>query len=899
MALLAYAPLPVFSQIASIHPSFDETPHSQRSFYPYRVLKRPKVALILSGGGARGVAQIGVLKAFERHNIPIDFIAATSLGAVVGGLYASGYSAAELENLALTTNWEELLSLSDQAKRTDLFIDQKLADDRSFLAVRFDGFEPVIPAAISSGQRLTNFLSTQVLQSPYHPDPAFDDMKIPFRAVTTDLISGRRIILSQGSLSEALRASATVPLLFAPMEKDSMQLVDGGLIANIPVDVAKSEGYDIIIAVNSTSGLRNGVELVAPWETADQIMGIMMQSSNEQELKNASVVITPDIGRHLSSDFSGLDTLILEGEKAAEDKMQEIVRLYKKQSGVESESVAIYKNPVAEVGEDSRKNIPDSLWQTIQRETRSGGLTMYRVQQLVCDLYDVGSFKDAYAEVFTEGDRTRIVYTVVPNPTLRSVEFVGCRLIPPESLRVEFLPLFGKPVNRETGTNVLEHILRMYRGKGYSLAKIKSISFDEETGNLHMVIDEGIVNTITVQGIERTQDYIVLREFPLKQGDVFEIGKAEQGIRNINSTKLFEYVYLEVLYMLQQPRLTIRLKELPSQLVRLGMRIDDERNLQGSIDIRDENFHGTGSELGFTLAGGNRNIDINLEYKAHRLFNSYLTFNASGFYSFLDSYLYGDAPRTKLNQWSRERIGEYRDTRYGGRLVFGSQLERLGNVTIEYNLQNARIKSLQNATSIEDRYRLAFMRIGTAIDSKNSYPFPTAGVGLNISYEFAFQAIGSEVGYNALRVMYESFSTWDKRHTFHPKFTFGFADKTMPFGQQFRLGGRESFFGVREDDRRGRQLLLINLEYAYHLPVRLLFETYLRIRYDLGSINAVPEDIKLNTFRHGIGAELAFDSPVGPAMLGAGQSFYFGRDLPDNPLQLGPLLLYFMIGYQF
>lgn len=107
------------------------------------------------------------------------------------------------------------------------------------------------------------------------------------------------------------------------------------------------------------------------------------------------------------------------------------------------------------------------------------------------------------------------------------------------------------------------------------------------------------------------------------------------------------------------------------------------------------------------------------------------------------------------------------------------------------------------------------------------------------------------------------------------------------------------FFGLHEDDRRGRQLLLINLEYRYRFPIRILFDTYFRFRYDLGSISLIPEEIKLSTFRHGLGAEIALDTPIGAALFGIGKSFYFVRDLPQNPVKQGPFMLYFMIGYQF
>ncbi|MBI4534882.1 MAG: patatin-like phospholipase family protein [Ignavibacteriae bacterium] len=899
--LLCCAPVVVFSESKiTIRPQLDESLSSRHSLYPYKPQRRPKIALVLSGGGARGVAQIGVLKVLERYNIPIDFISATSLGAIVGGLYASGYTTAEIETLALSTNWDDVLSLTQETRRTDLVIDQKLADDWSFLVVRFRGLDPVIPTAVSSGQRLTDFLSTQTLQALYHPNPSFDDLKTRFRAVSTDLVSGKRIILDDGSLAEALRASATVPLLFNPVEKDSMQLIDGGLVSNIPVDVARNAGYDIVIAVNSTSGLRGADELKVPWQTADQIMGIMMQLSNEQQLRKADIVITPDIGKHLSSNFQGLDSLIHIGEQAAEQEIDKILDLYRRQlrekdrdaHGFENDT---FHNVTIEIKGDG---IPDSLVKQLDQCRRERTITTEQIRSHVRDIYGTGDFKEVYVDIHPDTDITRVTYHVQLNPRLQNVELTECKLIPASVLRSEFQPLLGQPLNQRTCDEAMERVLRLYRARGYSLARFSSHSFDEESGTLQIEINEGVIDKIVVKGSVRATEEFVLREFPIELGEVFQIDKAKQGLTNISSTRLFEYVYLEVSYMGGRPMLTIRLNELPSQLVRFGLRADNERNLQGTVDIRDENFQGSGAELGLTASGGSRNAHFNVEYKSHRVFSQFFTFNISAFYSSFDSYVYVDDPHAGKNRWARQRVGEYSDIRYGGSIVLGSRLEQLGNTTIEFTLQNVRIKNLENAASFVERYRLALLRLGTIIDSKNQYPFPTTGVGMKLSYEFALKMFASQIGYNALRVMYEGYTTWGGMHTLHPKVTFGFADRTMPLAQQFRLGGRESLFGVREDDRRGRQLLAFNLEYRYHLPVRVVFDTYMSVRYDLGFISEIPEQIKFTAFRHGIGAELALDSPIGPAIVGLGKGFFLGRDLPDNPIQHGPLLFYFMVGYE-
>jgi NTE family protein len=884
------------SDTLAVRLAYDDTPTTHRDILQFREVRRPRLALVLSGGGARGLSQIGVLKVLEKHHIPIDFIASTSIGAIVGGLYAAGYSTAELEHLVTSTNWDELLSLSDETQRSDLFVNQKVIDERTIIAIRFQGFEPVIPPAVSSGQRLTDFLSTKVLQAPYHAFPDFDHLAIPFRAVATDLISGNRVVLNDGSLAEALRASSTVPLLFNPIERDSMKLVDGGLVDNIPVDLAR-EQYDVIVAVNTTSGLRREGEMNAPWQTADQILGIMMERMKADELRGADITITPDIGRHLSSDFSKLDFLIAQGEQSAEERVPEILALLARRVEAMDPPDSLVRAARLTV-QSSGIDTTSSVWRGIENSPRDTVVSLNAVRQNLRAMFEGGEYEDLRADITGNSAETAVRYIGTPYPVLAAVEFRGSQRVPADSLEVPFRPLLGRRLNHHEADAAVDSVLRIYRARGYSLAKIDSAAFDRTSGVLGLTVYEGEIHSLSVEGGVRTQDPFVMKEFPLSVGDVFEISKAQSGLANLSSTGLFEYVYLEVSEPGGRPALTIRLRERPSQLMRLGLRVDNERNLQGLIDIRDENFHGIGTQLGFLVAGGQRNLDMTLSYDSRRMFNTYLTFGVSGFYRTYNSYVYTDAVNQPENHWDRVQSGEYKDIRYGGMITFGTQLEKLGEAAADFTLQNVRLESLDRTEYLEERYQLSLVRIRTTVDTKDSYPFPNTGVGLQLAYEFAFQGLGSDISYNALSMVYESFTSLGSHFTFHPKATLGFADRTMPLSQQYRLGGMDSFFGLREDDQRGRQLLLVNLEFRYFLPVRFVFDTYFRVRYDLGTISAEPEQIKFSLLRHGIGAELAWRTPLGPARFGAGTSFYFSKDLPENPIQQGPLLFYFMIGYQ-
>ena len=239
---------PVDSVSYAIHLDFDNLTPDLKSFLPYREVSRPKIGLALSGGGARGMAHIGVLKALEKQGIPIDFIAGTSIGSVVGGLYASGYNPDEIENIMLNINWDTIIS--DNIPRRNLFLGQKQQNSRHIFQLRFDGLKPALPTALSSGQRMMEIISDITMQANFHVAMDFNKLKIPFRSVTTDLVTGNRVVLGSGNLAEAIRASLTIPLLVSPIEKDGMLLVDGGMISNIPVDAVREMGADIVIAVD-------------------------------------------------------------------------------------------------------------------------------------------------------------------------------------------------------------------------------------------------------------------------------------------------------------------------------------------------------------------------------------------------------------------------------------------------------------------------------------------------------------------------------------------------------------------------------------------------------------------------------------------------------------------------
>ncbi|MGZ9667002.1 patatin-like phospholipase family protein [Pseudomonas sp. GNP014] len=285
---------------------------------PANEATRPKVGLVLSGGAARGLAHIGVLKALEEQGIKIDAIAGTSMGAVVGGLYASGYKIDELEKLALNIDWQQ--ALSDAPPREDVPFRRK-QDDRDFLvkqklSFRDDG-SLGLPLGVIQGQNLALLLESLLAHTSDTRD--FDKLPIPFRAVATDIANGEKVVFRKGHLPQVIRASMSIPAVFAPVELDGRLLVDGGMTDNIPLDVAREMGVDVAIVVDIGTPLRSSKQLTTVVDVLNQSITLMTRRNSEEQLaalKPSDVLIQPALAAFGVTDFGKAQDMIDAGYRA-------------------------------------------------------------------------------------------------------------------------------------------------------------------------------------------------------------------------------------------------------------------------------------------------------------------------------------------------------------------------------------------------------------------------------------------------------------------------------------------------------------------------------------------------------------------------------------------------------
>lgn len=325
---------------------------------------RLKVGLVLGGGGAKGAAEVGVLKVLEETGIPVDYIAGTSIGSIVGGLYAIGYSPAELDSLFRYQDW--LYLLSDKIKRESKSFSYKRDEEVYILHIPFSSKKKrgLLPRGYVAGQNITNLFSR--LTVGYHQMASFSDLPIPFTCVATDLVSGKEVDISSGSLPLAMRASMSIPGVFSPVDKDGMLLVDGGTLNNFPVDVVRKMGADVVIGVDLSTGWKNKNEFRSFRDMFNQLINIMGQVKYKQNSLAADVYINPYLRGFTPANFqrTAIDSMLLIGEKAARLKIPELIALKKKIFGNDT---AMMVQPVHRMTRVDSFDVDTVIFQGVQK----------------------------------------------------------------------------------------------------------------------------------------------------------------------------------------------------------------------------------------------------------------------------------------------------------------------------------------------------------------------------------------------------------------------------------------------------------------------------------------------------------------------------------------------------
>jgi NTE family protein len=387
--------------------------------------ERPKIGLALSGGGARGAAHIGVIRVLEEMRVPIDCIAGTSMGSIVGALYATGYTADELEQIVTGIDWGTVLK--DDPERAERSFRRKRDDDiyliKSKPGIGDDG-ELKFPTGLIQGQNVS--LLFEKLTLPVTAIEDFDDLRIPYRAVATDIGTGEAVVLGSGSLAQAMRASMSVPGGFAAVEIDGKLLVDGGVANNLPISVVREMCADIVIAVDISTPLEEPEKVRSIFSITNQLIGFLTRRNTEQQiatLGERDLLIVPDLGDIGTGDFSRSGEAVPTGTVAADKVRGRLAAL----SLTRADYTAYLAGAPADASQQPLpvidfiriENASNLGEETLRRYVRNQGAVaigqppdLAAVDRELARLYGLELFETITYEIVEENGRTGMVFKV-------------------------------------------------------------------------------------------------------------------------------------------------------------------------------------------------------------------------------------------------------------------------------------------------------------------------------------------------------------------------------------------------------------------------------------------------------------------------------------------------------
>ncbi len=361
-------------------------------------IKRPKIGLVLSGGGAKGFAELGVLKVLEENKIPIDYISGTSIGALIGVLYSSGYSTSEIENIVKTMDTS--IFFADKIKREDLPMEEKIFSERYALSIPFEDYKLSLPKSLISGQSVYMTLKKHLWDTKDIRN--FKDLPIPVHIMTTNINTGEEVVLKKGDLVKALASSMALPAFYNPIswEEEGYVLSDGLNSNNFPVEEVKKMGADIVIGVNVSAPLED-MEDLNFITVLNQIQYYRSYDKTNNQKKMVDVLIEPDTSKYFPLDFTQGKELIRIGEESALEKLPMIKELIPytddkvRKKIIREEPMEVY---VKEIKIKGLKNIDESFIGTIIKKEAPFYISKDEMEELIKRLYAFTFFERIFYE---------------------------------------------------------------------------------------------------------------------------------------------------------------------------------------------------------------------------------------------------------------------------------------------------------------------------------------------------------------------------------------------------------------------------------------------------------------------------------------------------------------------
>jgi len=809
------------------------------------------ISLALSGGGARGLSVVGILRAFEEKSIKVCAVAGTSMGGIIGGLYASGYGPDELASIASELSFGELFSNSPS--RTSMLLTRRQDRDRHLLSVRFDGLRPVVPQALTAGQKLTSLLTSLTARANYRCRSDFSSLTIPFKTISTDIVSGHEVVLDTGSIADAMRATMAFPLAFTGLETETQVLMDGGMVTPIPVRLVRTmcDSANFVVAVNTASKLLPKEELITPLDIANQVTSIMTADQLDQQLSSADYVIDPPLGDLASSDFKYKDSIIEIGYNCGLIAADSIITMIKQRKGAGDFLItSVEVSPIGSGKEETIRARLDRRRMT-QRDLRTELRELCRTLGLF-RLHARLEYTDVSAPPVSE---VALHVDAVENFKFEDtwLNFAGNTIFDNSTLARELLEA-DSVITSASLRQGLKNIIALYEDLGYDLANVRKVEIDTNEKMIVIEIDEAIIRRVDVENNTHTADWYIRSYFTLEAGQIYSTSTADDGIANIYGTDLFDRVTATVTPSDEGALVKLGVEEKESRQLRFGWHWDDEYRSEEFVEFVDDNVGGIGLQYLAHARYAPRRQHYYTQFKADRILSTYLTSRFNIYHHRINRAVFADDIE----------IDTRKERKTGLDIVMGQQLARLGHASVTFSAQYVEYENLNAGT--DRQFDLRIVKFESVLENFDRLPFPTRGNRHLMQLQLAGKFIGGDEEFTRFYASFETYFPLNRYVTYHPRLEVGISRSGLPPSEQFFLGGLHSFAGFRTHQLAGDKMFIFSNEIRVKLP----FKLYLSGRHDMGEVYVSSDQIKLRNLRHGVGISLALDSPIGPFELGYG-----------------------------
>jgi NTE family protein len=821
-----------------------------------------------------------VLNVLLREGIPVDAIAGTSMGAGIGGLYAAGYSPDEIEDIFLTNDWNDIFK--DTPPRAFLTQQQKEAGSRHLLEFTFVGGSIVPPSGLTAGQKLTNLLAGRTLAATFEANMNFDRLRIPFRAVATDIETGEAIPIARGLLHDAMRASAAIPVVFQPVEIEGRILVDGGMSNNLPVEIVRSMGMDVVIAVDPSSRLESKDKLDSVVSIFNQAISLQVRRETERQRKLADLLIVPNTDDYAFTDFPAMAEIIRKGEEAAREALPRIRELITpKQPSPWAPRFRITDLTVrGAVTVDETE-----MRQTFAPLLSPREATEQDLRAAMAEIFAAGPFAELVLELTADRDAFHAALTVRENPVVTDISISGNTLVPSAEIRELLAWQLGRPLNGARLSSELEKLTKRLRSRGYLLFRVDRAALTEDGHTLGIVISEGMVDSISYRGKTRTRRSLIQRETITRAGAPLNFLAAADDLQHLYALDYFESIDAD---MERSPRggvdIRLKIKEKPTNRIRLGLRYDLEDSFTALTDIVVDNITGRGIKAYLYTRYGNY-TDVTLGYTSPVFIRSNFLHTVQAFFRQRDYLLYVNSHQAADLDISRTGID----------FAFGYQWFRFGDTYLRYRFVSDRTRNAIPAAPFENPTRISSLAFLSTLDTRDHDTFPRSGVLFKGSYEAASQSYGGAIDFRKTVLAGQMVLPLGKRHTLAFDASAGLGSGELPYQEQFGIGGADSLLGTPLPGYHRREFVGAN-ELGASATYR-----WMMAEYQLKAVKAVylvlsggaanvwdrRDDLSPRDLRKGAGIGLHADTLIGPVRLdlGAGE---------DNRY-----LVYFSAGFDF